>query len=161
MSKKNASFTYNDLFNDKSLSVGCYIRTQDESNSSDDIYYIRKSHIISPRDEFIDLSVEDYSKALKLTEENWLKKGKTDRPNYPNGEIVRNDIRDPKNPLLLIYLLDPEGAKIPELIMPFIGYAVSFPKSRFSEFVSYRINENLLDKFDFDDNVIENYDDED
>ena len=33
-------------------------RTQDEKSTSD-LYYIRKSHIISPDDEFIDLTPEE------------------------------------------------------------------------------------------------------
>lgn len=161
MSKRNATYTHDILVAGRKVTIGCYKRTQDESNSGDDIYYIRKSHIISPKDEFIDLTESEYSSAMRLTELFWEKKKKTEKPLYPNGEIVRNEIRDARCPLLLIYLLDPAGASLPDSVNPFVGYAVSFPKSRFSEYVSYRINENLMDRFDFDDNIIENYEDED
>ena len=46
MSKKKAKFTHNTLIAGKTESIGCFRRTQDSSNSSDEIYYIRKSHII-------------------------------------------------------------------------------------------------------------------
>ena len=121
----------------------------------------KRQHIISPKDEFIDLTDPEYENAMKLTRQRWVEKKKPGEPEYPNGEIVRNEIRDTKKPLLLIYMLDPDGAEIKGIKTPFVGFAVSFPKSRFSNCVSYRINENLIDKFDFDDNVIETYDDED
>jgi len=162
MTKKNATFMHDISISGTVKSIGCFLRTQVDNISANEIYYIRNSHIISPKDEFIDLSEEEYTTAKRLTKERWIKKkNKKEEPLYPNGEIVRNEIRDPDNPLLLIYLLDPAGAKMPDLSIPFVGYAVSFPKSRFSKYVSYRINENLLDKFDFDDNVNENFDDED
>lgn len=161
MSKRNATYNHDILVSGRNTSIGCYKRTQDESNSGDDLYYIRKSHIISPKDEFIDLTESEYSSAMKLTEVFWEKKKKLEKPLYPNGEIVRNEIRDHRCPLLLIYLLDPAGAGLSDSANPFVGYAVSFPKSKFNEFVSYKINENLMDRFDFDDNITENYDDED
>ncbi|MBP7508059.1 MAG: Z1 domain-containing protein [Prolixibacteraceae bacterium] len=161
MSKPKASFQQLVNIHNQENKIGCYIRTQDEKNSNSDIYYLRKSHIISPKDEFIDLSADEYKKAEELTEEQWRKKKKEGSPAYPNGEIVRNEIRRPENPLLLIYLLDPSGAETPAYNIPYVGFAISFPGSRNNSFVSYRINENLIDWFDFDDNLNENYEDED
>jgi len=86
---------------------------------------------------------------------------------YPNGQIVRNELRDPKKPLLIIYLLDPEESidpknSLPKGINPFVGYAISFPKSNFNAPVSYAVNEELLDRFDIVEEDFEDYgDDED
>ena len=82
----------------------------------------------------------------------WTKRKKEGEPGYPNGEIVRNEIRDPQKPLLLIYFLDPDGANRPEdpdpLTDPVVAYAISFPGSRFNAAVSYLIPEQLLPFFD-------------
>ncbi len=164
MSKANAEFEYEIPFNDSDKQIGCWIRTQDINNSSDDIYYLRKSHILSPKDEFIDLSMEEYDRAMQLTREHWLLKNKQGEPSYPNGQIVRNEIRNPANPLMLIYLLDPQGAYREGAAYnpdkPIVGYAISFPKSNYNAFVAYRVKDELLDRFDFDYET-ESYDDED
>lgn len=140
----------------KEFFVGQWIRREDENNSNYDLFYIRKSHIISRKDEFIDLSEQEFKEALRLS-------GQTD---IPNGKVVRERIRDPKKPLLLIYLLDPEESiwKYPmnESFNPFVGYAISFPKSNYNSPVSYAVNEELLDQFDVVEEDIEDYgDDED
>jgi len=164
MSKGNADTNYSVSFPDGNKDVGCWLRTQDENSSSDDIYYLKKSHIISPKDEFIDLSEVDYERSEHLTRELWAKKKKEGEPSYPNGQVVRNEIRDPKKPLMLIYLLDSKGAHRPGAsynpVDPVVGYAISFPKSDFNAYVAYTVKEELLDRFDFDYET-ETYDDED
>ena len=160
MSKGNADSSSSVSFIDGNKQVGSWMRTQDENNSSDEIYYLKKSHILSPKDEFIDLSTDEYERAMQLTREQWVKKKKEGHPSYPNGQIVRNEIRNPNNPLLLIYLLDPKGTKLPETSNPIVGYAISFPKSNFNAFVAFAVKDELLDRFDFD-YEIETYDDED
>jgi hypothetical protein len=160
MSKGNADSSSPVSFIDGNKQVGSWMRTQDENNSSDEIYYLKKSHILSPKDEFIDLSTDEYERAMQLTREQWAKKKKEGQPSYPNGQIVRNEIRNPNNPLLLIYLLDPKGTKLPETSNPIVGYAISFPKSNFNAFVAFAVKDELLDRFDFD-YEIETYDDED
>ena len=163
MSKPNAkNFTDFDV-NGSEISIGQWLRTEDGSdqNSNENIYYLRKSHIISPWDEFIDFTDEEKIRALEITNERRTKEGKA---NYPNGQIVRNEIRDPKKPLLLIYLLDTEESlqyfPLPEGTNPFVGYAISFPKSNFNAPVSYAVNEELLDKFDVVEEEFENYGDD-
>jgi len=160
MSKGNADSSSSVSFIDGNKQVGSWMRTQDDNNSSDEIYYLKKSHILSPKDEFIDLSTDEYERAMQLTREQWVKKKKEGQPSYPNGQIVRNEIRNPNNPLLLIYLLDPKGTKLPETSNPIVGYAISFPKSNFNAFVAFAVKDELLDRFDFD-YEIETYDDED
>ena len=47
-------------------------------------------------------------------------------------------------------------------INPFVGYAISFPKSNYNAPVSYAVNEELLDRFDIVEEDFEDYgDDED
>lgn len=156
MSKNKATPTEFQI-SGESCDIGQWIRTQDSNNSDDNIYYLRKSHIISPKDEFIDLTPEEYEKAMELTRQKRQKQKKDGEPAYPNGEIVRNEIRDPKKPLLLIYLLDPiEGdTGILDTSNPFVGYAISFPKSNYNVFESFAVNKELLDHFDIEDNFDE------
>lgn len=147
--------------NGSKLDIGFFTRNCDEKNSDDEIYYLRKSHIISPQHEFIDLTKEMYDKAMERTKHLWKDKNKEGTPSYPNGEVVRNEIRHPNNPLLLIYFLDPAGANLPATSEPIIGYAISFPKSRFDIPASFVVHEQLLPIFYQDDNSEEVDDDED
>jgi len=160
MSKESAVTKPYVLFSDGSKEVGCWERSMDRNNSDEDIYYLKKSHIISPDDEFIDLSYDQYKKAKQLTEKQWRKKGKEGQPSYPSGQIVRNEIRNPENPLLLLYLLNPVFAELPVTSNPIVGYAISFPRSNFQSYVAFAVKDELLDRFDFDYET-ETYNDED
>lgn len=140
----------------KETDIGQWFRREDENNSNEDLFYIRKSHIISRKDEFIDLYESELEDAKQLS-------GNVE---IPNGKVVRERIRDPKKPLLILYLLDPDESlwKYPmeKGINPFVGYAISFPKSNFNAQVSYAVNEELLDRFDIVEEDFEDYgDDED
>ena len=160
MSKPVSKNKINFILNSKETEIGLWKRTEDEKNSSDQIYYLIKSHIISPSDEYIDLSESEISKAMKLTIRNRKKEG---IPLYPSGQVIRNEIRDPRKPLLLIYLLDPTESlvkyPINGLTNPFVGYAISFPKSNFNAPVSYAVNEELLGTFDIVEEDFEDYGD--
>ena len=151
MSKPNAKNTSILNVGGVETSIGQWLRTEDgsEQNSNEQIYYLRKSRIISPWDEFIDFSEEEKTRALEITNQRRTKPGTA---SYPKGQIVRNELRDPKKPLLLIYLLDTKESlkffPLPDGTNPFVGYAISFPKSNHNVPVSYAINEELLDKFD-------------
>lgn len=163
MSKPNAKNNSQFEINKDSVLIGQWKRTEDDNNSNEHLYYLRKSHIISPSDEFIDFTEEEYEKAMILTNQHRRKAGIS---LYPNGHIVRNALRNTKKPLLLIYLLDPleslQKYPIPNETHPFVGYAISFPKSNFNKPVSYAVNQELLDRFDNVDEVYEEYgDDED
>ena len=142
------------------LDIGLIRRTQDDEKKTDELYYIRKSHIISPNDEFIDLSIEEKSSALTRTSEIWAKKGKEGSPSYPSGEVVRNTTRKPNRPLLLLYFLDPIGADVKT--EPIIGYAISFPANDRDDAVSFAVHEQLLNQFNQQEEVeITQQDDED
>jgi hypothetical protein len=165
MSKANArNFSEFSITGD-SIKIGQWKRTEDKDKSDDKIYFLPKSHIISPKDEFIDLIETEKERALQLTTEFNAKQGKNGQVSYPSGKIVRNQIRDPKHPLLLLYLLDPQEIDsvyhpMPEGINPFVGFAISFPKSNFNAPVAYAMNEELLDRFDFAANELEDYEDD-
>jgi hypothetical protein len=163
MSKPNAKNNSHFVVSGNTVSIGQWKRTEDDKNSSEQLYYLRKSHIISPSDEFIDFTDEEKSRAMELTNLHRKKEGDA---MYPNGQIVRNELRDPRKPLLIIYLLDPveslEKYPLPIGTNPFVGYAISFPKSNFNAPVSYAVNEELLDRFDVVEEDFEDYgDDED
>jgi hypothetical protein len=164
MSKKAALGRENVDLETTSLDIGFFLRRYYDQNSDNETYFLRKSHIISPSDEFIDLNNDQYAVAMERTRQLWIRKNKEGQPSYPNGEIVRNEIRHPQKPLLLIYFLDPEGANRPEDIVkitqPIVGYAISFPGSKFNASVSYKIPEQLLPFFDQDYETEQNDDDD-
>ncbi|NLX28703.1 MAG: Z1 domain-containing protein [Bacteroidales bacterium] len=132
------------------ISVKLIVRTQDDK-SNDELYYIRKSHIISPDDEFIDLIDEEREAAINASKRLWHEKGKEGEPNRINGEWVRNEIRKPNKVLLLLYFLDPTGAELPEKSNPLVGFAISFPGTERDDAVTYAVHSQLLQKFDIDD----------
>ena len=160
MSKPNAKNNSQFHINGTDVLIGQWKRTEDDKNSNEQIYYLRKSHIISPSDEFIDFTDAEKARAMELTNLHRKKEGEA---MYPNGQVVRNELRDPRKPLLLIYLLDPEESlekKLPGGTNPFVGYAISFPKSNFNAPVSYAVNEELLDRFDVVEEDFEDYGDD-
>ncbi len=154
ISKKAVDPAKHTIMADGLVSAGWYLRNADIQNTTADNYYLRKSRVISPRDEFIDLTPEDYDEAMERTRALWIRKAKEGIPSYPNGEIVRNEIRDPSTSLLMIYLLEPQGAFLkdePETFSePVAAFAISFPGSRHNSAVSYKIPEQLLPYFDQD-----------
>jgi len=144
------------------VDIGYWYRrgAEERTNPDSNTYFIRKNHIISPIDEFVDLSDDQFNKALIRTIEFHRPK-KEYKNKYPKGDIVRNEFRDPKNPLLLIYFLDPEGADLPKGSNPLVGFAISFPGSRFNSSVRYAIHRQLLALFNIDDEIDNDNDDED
>lgn len=154
MSKKTErTININDTVN-----IGFYIRTNDlDRDDETDTYFIKKNHIISPRDEFIDLEPTVKELAMKRTLE--LKSNYTN--DFPSGEVVRNEFRE--NPLLLIYYLDPKGAFGEATIHtePIIGFAISFPNSNTNQYVTYKVHDQLLDVFNIDDDIEYDNTDED
>jgi hypothetical protein len=89
--------------------------------------YIVKT-TLSPFDEAIDLTEEEFADALEQTNSERQAEGEdpTDRPSGPSIRDVRG--RRPQNGLLIIYPLDSKVAKI-DTDRPVIGVVVSFPES--------------------------------
>jgi hypothetical protein len=141
-----------------SINVGYYLRTNDpDRDDGSDTYFIQKNHIISPRDEFIDLNDNIIEQAMKRTKELKAKYEYT----YPSGEIVRNEFREV--PLLLIYFLDPRGAFGQSTLQtePIVGFAISFPNSNSNQYVTYKVHDQLLEVFDIDYEIENDNNDED
>lgn len=141
------------------VEVNLIERTQSE-NSTNELYFIRKSHIISPDDEFIDLIAPEVESAKEATRNIWREKGKEGEPKRINGDWVRNKIRKPNRVLLLLYFLDPTGAKINNNECPIVGFAISFPGTDRDDAVSYAVHQQLLPIFNQDDTFVETEDDD-
>jgi hypothetical protein len=156
---KDTAETFYDLNSTNGITqVGCVVRSHDKTKNDTQNLHLIKNHIIRPNDEFFDLSKEDYAAALARTIEYTQRQGKEYKYNFPKGEIVRNEFR--KNALLMIYFIDAEKAGMPAGSEPMIGFAVSFPRSRFNATVRYAIHQQLLPLFNIDDNVEDIPDDE-
>ncbi len=146
--------------------IRLFDRTDEKNNNSDEVYYIRKSHIISPNHEFIDLTDDEYELAKRKTFEQKKAHEKypdaAKIPDYPNGNLVRNDleIKSARFPLLLLYLLNPEKAGLLDSEKPLVGFAIRFPGSSKNRTITYAVHEQLLNKFEVNEDP-EDYDYED
>ena len=103
-------------------------------------YVIRR--LLAPRDEAIDLELEDYEWALQKTIASWRQDpGRSRRrrePTTPSGPSIR-ERRNAQNGLLLVYPLSPEGDRV-EGDVPIIGFGISFPGSPSARTVTYTVN---------------------
>ena len=101
-------------------------------------YVIRR--LLAPRDEAIDLGLEDYEAALRMTIESWREDpGRSRRqqePTTPSGPSIR-ERRNARNGLLLLYPLSPTHV---EGDVPVIGFGISFPASPSARTVTYTVN---------------------
>jgi hypothetical protein len=100
-------------------------RTPRDDRAEDNRYIVRT--ILSPFDEAIDLTEEEFAEALaESNRRQAVGKPATDRPSGPSIRDVRG--KRPKNGLLIVYPIDPDVAKI-DTDRPVIGVVVSFPDS--------------------------------
>lgn len=120
------------------------------------MYHLSKNHLISRADEYKDLSDHELERARLATAQvlqdrtlprESLEKKVMDPSSDPSPPCVRA-ARPPQRGLLLIYPLDPAGAKGPwedNLVtsMPIVGLAMSFPASRTALPVKYVANYRL------------------
>lgn len=112
-----------------------------DSPEQDDVYRIRR--LLNPSDEHIDLTGEQFQLALERTKQQYEAQDSRHResPTDPSGPNIRR-ARNPRNGLLLIYLLqeqDHEGR-------PLVGFAVSFPKAENDTPVEYFVNSVYWDE---------------
>jgi len=154
--KKDAEFNYNLNSTHGITSIGCIVRTSDPEKDDKYNLNIRKNHIISPKDEFFDLTEDEFQRALKRTQEL----NKDYKNDFPKGEVVRNEFRNPATALLILYFLNPDKAGYNGK-EPIVGFAVSFPKSVVNPTVTFAVHEQLLSKFDINDDVENDNNDED
>lgn len=124
-----------------SCSVNMLLRKRTTEHA--DRYSIKT--LISPRDQAIDLTEDEWKAALELSRRTW--RNDTDRnegrdpPSEPRGPQIRRvlgeGVADAGIParrergLLMLYLLDPAGAGVLELenADPVVAWAISFPSS--------------------------------
>lgn len=101
-------------------------RTPRDDKSTDSRFIVRS--VLSPLDEAIDLSDDEFDAAFKLTNDERALEGEgpADRPSGPSIRSIRG--RRPQNGLLIIYPLDPDLAKTGS-DRPLIGLVTSFPES--------------------------------
>jgi hypothetical protein len=140
---------------DNGIQVGCFVRNRAEDVDDNNTYYIRRNHILGNAcDEFIDLDDNLLNDALDRTQNVKQAQGKDWDKLYPAPEIVRQEFRSKRNPLLIIYPLNPEGSNVKDkngnIIAgtlqytaqdtPFIGFAISFPNSDSGFATQYVLN---------------------
>jgi hypothetical protein len=115
----------------KRAKIGGYdiglLRRTDNTPTDNKLYMLKKSNILSPEDEQIDLSEQQKKMALEENIRAW-EKGNTrlkKKPEKPSGPFIRK-ARSPEKGLLLIY---PLSNPTPTETTPIIGFAISFPES--------------------------------
>jgi hypothetical protein len=101
--------------------------------------------LISPRDQAIDLTEAEWKGSLELSQKTWRNDADRNQgkepPIEPRGPQIRHVLGEGiaelgiparrERGLLMLYLLDPEGAGVPELAdaEPVVAWAISFPAS--------------------------------
>lgn len=106
-----------------------------ERGASDPVYSIGR--LVNPPDEAIDLSPDEWGRALDRTKQQYLNQETRHRdpPTGPSGPNTRRE-RSHERGLLLVYPLqkrDPEG-------LPLVGFAASFPFAESDTPVPYVVN---------------------
>ncbi|WP_459556767.1 Z1 domain-containing protein [Lacunimicrobium album] len=109
--------------------IGLIFR-DDKTPDDTSLYMLKKSNILSPQDEQLDLSDDQIAAALDKNIAAW-QLGQTrseNEPKRPSGPFIRH-VRSPQNGLLLIYPLDHSQFDKFFTSVPIIGFAISFPES--------------------------------
>lgn len=149
------------------ITVGCTKRTRAE-DVSDKSYCIRNGHIIGRWDELIDIDEQTLASALARTKELKNEAGLEWDEEMPSTTLVREEYRNVKNPLLLLYTLDPYYANVYDIDgsikegtivhkhtdEPFIGFAISFPHTDTS-FEGVEYTTNLIEDFAFTEDLFD------
>ncbi|POP67709.1 Z1 domain-containing protein [Pseudomonas syringae] len=132
---------------------------RNEVQPDKDLYWLRNANLISPEDQYIDLTGPQVDAALEATIDSWAK-GETRhkvQPTSPSGPFIRR-ARSPERGLLLIYPLDSsnvllDGKRFTD--MPIIGMAMSFPASSNKTTVEYQVNTKYwLDRYGDDEDDV-------
>jgi Z1 domain len=124
--------------------------TRRKTVDHDDRYSIKT--LISPRDQSIDLTEDQWRAALELSKETWRRDTERndgrETPSEPRGPAIRKVLGEgwtksgvaaaPQRGLLLLYLLDPKASNIEALsdADPIVAFAISFPGSKSERRVS-------------------------
>ena len=156
------------------IEIGNQRRTR-AADTGDNVYCIRKNHIIGHYDDVLDIPND----VMEIAKERMLEINPDWKGEYPNGRLIREEFRSPNEPLLIIYTLDPyyanpldrDGSIDSSRIRfshnddPFVGYAIAFPKTNTGYTVNYTANmvedfEHTEDLFDENNDNIYNDSDE-
>ncbi|WP_201859341.1 Z1 domain-containing protein [Microvirga soli] len=113
------------------------IERKPRSSPRSDRYII--GTLLSPRDEALDLTPEEFTWALDATNRKRDKIKKEHKSNPDGPEIREARGRDPRRGLLLIYPLSPKKAGV-GFDFPIFGVVISFPDSDKARSVRYRFN---------------------
>ncbi|MEP7255936.1 MAG: Z1 domain-containing protein [Ferruginibacter sp.] len=133
-SPKDDLMTFQLVYSNETITLGCSVRNQPKNTRSSEFYLIAKNQIDDLKDRQVDLSIKD---------------------NTTNKEIKEQRALEKKG-LLLIYALDERGASNVNNGIPIIGYSLHFPKIDDEIKVSYTttINKGFDDEvMDDDDNT--------
>ncbi len=115
-----------------------------ELRSYQDENHYRIRRLVSPTDEFIDLTTDQYRRALDQTKAAWKDDPKgREEPTRPSGPAIRA-VRPAKKGLLLLYALHGDEGKVEAdaIDIPVLGFAISFPMGdvRTASKVRYVVN---------------------
>lgn len=167
ISNSKAEEFYNVRSTEGTIRIGCTYRKEKEekdifgvSKTNPNYYYIRKSHIISPPHEFLDMELDDQRYLDALLDTKKASKSNSGGPDSPSGKFIRKH-RGEENALMLIYVLAPKGFG-GKTNAPAVGYALSLPEIKNDEKYPYKVNQQFInDLFDFPEDAEENPEDED
>ena len=98
-----------------------------ESYQDNNHYRIRR--LLSPTDEFVDLTPDQYERALDQTRRAWQEDPRgRDEPTRPSGPAIRA-VRPATKGLLMLYALsgDQGKARADAIDLPVLGFGISFP----------------------------------
>ncbi len=141
---------YDILIATGAIRIGCTFRKEVERKDpfgdiiiDEENYFIRKSHIISPPHEHLDMPESDprFKLALRDTINNSKAKN---TPTVPAGKFVRKN-RGVENALILIYVLDTKGFNGKPGI-PAVGYALSLPHIENDDKYPYKVNNQFINE---------------
>ena len=141
------------------LKVGLWERNN-APGTSPGHYRLIKDHLISPKDELIDIDkdaapgeLSRWEVALDFTRQMWkksTKKNKSEKePEEPNGKGARN-ARDARTGLLLIYVIGEALENRQPGDPAYLAFAISFPASKSGKAVTYTVNNIYSDEFGID-----------
>ncbi|MDB4734541.1 Z1 domain-containing protein [Akkermansiaceae bacterium] len=125
-------------------------RAQHPEKASEGRYSIRR--LLSPADEIVGLSDQEFTKALEATKRSWEADTRKNRaanaPRAPGGKHIR-DARPKTKALLMLYPLDGSVVNKSQEI-PIMGLAISFPSSDTAKEISYTANNVFTNAGDLD-----------
>jgi len=133
---------------DKTISIGNYITTNTPQGRTFKRLENRFSTgtLISPKDEWIDLSADSLDEAIRETQKN----SEDPELTSPSKNAVRSK-RDRRRGLLLLYVVTwPGDSDAPDWFtcdVPLVGFAVSFPSSNAGVQVEYKVDQLLWKEY--------------